>query len=191
MAKQIIELLGSPDAGKTMALKAISARLTEKGVPNEFILETRGKDLFPKSERGTLAYNVKVGGITCNRIKEVLDSTTADIVLVDKGYVDYLYFTDYYLQSGKCTPEEAEAAMHMYDDMGLMPDKIIILICSPEVAAARCEDAVETRTVKVQKSIDSLTSFFEKWTETPKFMIDTSFMTKEEVIEAVETAIGL
>lgn len=190
MAK-IVEVLGSPDAGKTMALKAISARLTEKGISNEFIVETRGKDLFPKSERGTLAYNVKVGGITCKRIKEVLDNTSADIVLVDKGYVDYLYFTDYYLQSGKCTPEEAEAAMHKYDDMGLMPDEIVILTCSPEVAAARCEDAAETRTVKVQKSIDSLTTFFEKWTATPKFMIDTSFMTKEEVIEAVEAAIGL
>lgn len=191
MAKQIIELLGSPDAGKTMALTAISARLTERGITNEFILETRGKNLFPKSERGTLAYNVKVGGITCQRISNILDNTKADIVLVDKGYVDYLYFTDYYLQSGKCTSEEAEEAMHKYEDMGLMPDKIIILICSPEVAAARCEDAAETRTVKVQKSIDSLTTFFKKWSATPKYMIDTSFMTKDEVIDAVEALIGL
>ena len=38
----IIELLGSPDAGKTVALQTISNRLTQKGIANEFIIETRG-----------------------------------------------------------------------------------------------------------------------------------------------------
>lgn len=187
----VIELLGSPDAGKTMALKGVSERLTEKGIPNEFIIETRGKDYFPTSERGTLAYNVKVGNVTCNRIDEIMATSSAEVFLIDKGYVDYLYFVDYYLQCGKCSPEEAELARHEYEYFSLMPDKIIVLVCNPEVAASRCKDAVETRTVKLQRSIDSLTVFYNNWTATPKAMIDTSFMTKEEVILAVEAEIGL
>lgn len=187
----IIEVLGSPDAGKTVALQTISNRLTQKGIANEFIIETRGKNLFPKSERGTLSYNEKIGGITCKRIHEILKNTSAEIVLIDKGFVDYLYFTNYYLQSGKCTQEEADKAMHLYDYLGLMPDKIVILTCNPEVAAMRCEDAQETRTIKVQNSINSLMTFFSNWTLTPKSWIDTSYMSKKEVVIAIEAAIGL
>ena len=79
----------------------------------------------------------------------------------------------------------------MYDYLGLMPDKIIVLTCNPEVAEKRCEDSKGTNTVKVQKSIDSLNLFYEKWTLTPKSWIDTSYMTKEEVVIAIESAIGL
>ena len=190
MAK-IIEVLGSPDAGKTVALRTISERLTQKGISNEFIIETRGKNLFPKSERGTLAYNEKVGAITCKRIYDVLKNTSADFVLIDKGFVDYLYFIEYYLMNGKCTQKEAERARHLYDHLGLLPDGIIFLTCNPEVAEKRCEDSKGTNTVKVQKSIDSLNLFYEKWTLTPKSWIDTSYMTKEEVVIAIESAIGL
>lgn len=187
----MIEILGSPDAGKTTALKTISERLTHKGIPNEFIIETRGKNLFSKTERGTLSYNVKIGDITCNRIYKILNSTSAEIILIDKGFVDYLYFIDYYLQIGKCTQKEANEAMHLYDNMCLMPDKIIILTCNPEIATKRCKDAPETRTVKIQNSINSLNAFFQKWTLTPKFFIDTSYMSKEEVVIAIESVIDL
>lgn len=190
MAK-IIEVLGSPDAGKTVALKSVSRRLTQKGISNEFIIETRGKNLFPKSERGTIYYNEKVGAITCKRIYDILKSTSADFILIDKGFVDYLYFIDYYLYTGKCTMEEANRAKHLYDHYNLMPDKIIVLTCNPEIAAIRCEDHKDTNTVKIQNSINSLITFFDNWNFTPKYWIDTSFMTKMEVVIAIENAIGL
>lgn len=183
---KIIEVIGSPDSGKTTALRSLSSYLNETGITAELIIETRGKDLFPKSERGTLAYNCKVGRITCERIRNVIDKSTADIVLIDKGYVDYLLFTHYYLFTGKCSKQEAEEALELFKEMRLMPDILVAMTCNPEVAALRCKDAANTRTVKVQKNIDCLMDFYNRWNRTSKHLIDTSYMSKEAVVEALK-----
>ena len=182
------EILGSPDAGKTAALKRIAEMLKQEGKSFDLVLETRGKDLFPKEQRGTLTYNINVGRITTERIREQFSTSKADVFLVDKGFVDYLYFTDYYLQTGRCTLEDADRAKSIFGN-DLMPDEIVILVCSPEEANKRCEDPINTRTVKVQKSIDALKAFFDKWTETPKHWIDTTDMTIEEVANAIKSLI--
>lgn len=179
---KIFEVLGTPDSGKTTALKSLSSLLKEMNIPSEFIIETRGKDLFPKSMRGSLDYNIMVGAITCSRIQETLSHTNAEIVLVDKGYVDYLFWVQYYLASGKCTKKEADEASNLYGDMGVVPNRIIGFTCSPEVAAIRCKDPVETRTVQVSKHNDAFLAFFNSWNRTQKSLIDTSFMTKSEVL---------
>ena len=174
---KIIEVLGSPDAGKTTALKAITNKLNEMGISNEFIIET------PKSERGTLKYNCNVAGITCDRIKKVLETSDAEVVLVDKGYVDFLYWNHYYYSNGKCSIEEKEEADQLFKEMNLMPEAIVVMVCDAEVAAARCEDAGETRTVKVQKSVDTLMEFYQSWDKTLKYLIDTTDMTIENMVD--------
>lgn len=186
---KIVEVLGSPDAGKTTALKSLSSLLTEMGISNDFVIETRGKNIFPKSERGTLEYNCKVGKITCDRISSVIKRTKSDIILVDKGYVDYLYWVHYYLYNGKCSEEEAKKASQLYKELNLLPDIVIAMTCNPEIATSRCEDAVETRTVAVQKSIDCLMSFYENWDITPKYLLDTSYMSKTEVVDELSEII--
>ena len=186
---KIIEVLESPDAGKTTALKEISAKLERMGISNEFIIETRGKNLFPKSERGTIAYNCKVAGITCQRIKEVIEKSDAEFILVDKGYVDFLYWNYYYYCNGKCSKEEMEEANQLFKEMYLMPDVIVVMVCNAEIATARCEDPVETRTVKVQKSVDSLKSFYNSWEHTPKYLLDTSYMSKDEMVDELSQII--
>ena len=181
-----IEILGSPDAGKTASLQRLAEQLKVEGIPYELVLETRGKDIFPKEQRGTLAYNMKVGRITTERIRERMNASKARFFLVDKGFVDYLFFTDYYLQTGRCTKEEAEEAKKLFGN-DLMPDVIIVLVCRPEVANQRCTDSAESRTVKIQKSIDALEVFFENWRETPKHWLDTSDMTIDEVVAFIRT----
>ena len=185
----IIEFIGSPDAGKTTSIRALKECLESSGTTCELVLETRGKNIFPQSKRGTLEYNTLVGGITCGRIKEIVAKSSSDIILVDKGYADYLFFVDYYLESGKTSEAEAEQAKLLYSDFGIVPDILIMLTCIPEVAATRCEDAVETRTVKLQKSIDAVCKFYAKWNKTKKFMFDTSYMTVEEVVKVIAAII--
>lgn len=180
--RKIIEVIGTPDAGKTTALTSLSNLLSSQGIKNELVIETRGKNIFPHNKRGTLSYNIAVGEITCKRIHKVLSNTDAKIILVDKGYVDYLFWIYHYLFSEKCSKEEATNASKLYQDMGLMPDKVIFLTCSPEVAATRCEDSLETRIVKIAQHNAALQTFYDKWNSTPKELIDTSSMSKQEVL---------
>lgn len=81
---KIFEVLGTPDSEKTTALKSLNSLLKEMNIPSKFVIETRRKDLFFQSIRGSLDYNILVEAITCPRIKEALSHTNAEIVLVDK-----------------------------------------------------------------------------------------------------------
>lgn len=180
---KIIEFAGTPDSGKTTAARGLMDLLNSKGIKTEFIVETRGKNLFPKEQRGTLDYNVKVGTITCKRILERLENTDADVVLIDKGYVDYLFWIDYYISLGKATESEAERARKLLHDSKLIPDLFIGLTVNPEVAMRRCEDAIETRTVKLKEHNEAFESFFTNYSLTPKFLLDTSDLGRDEVVE--------
>ena len=186
MAK-IIEIAGTPDSGKTTALRNVSEELRKRGISTEVIIETRGKNLFPHEQRGTLEYNIKVGTITCRNIIERVKDSMADIILIDKGYVDYLFWIDYYLFNKKCSVEEAENArkLQQFQDERLIPDLFIGMTVEPEVAIARCEDKPETRTVKLKEHNEVFYRFFDSYTLTEKYLIDTTELSKEEVCQEI------
>lgn len=189
--RKVIEVLGSPDAGKTSALSQLCEQLNSKGIKTIFVKETRGKDLFGKTERGTLEYNKKVGALTCYRVKAILDNCPDDVevVLVDKGIVDYKYFCEHYFLTGKASYFEAIEASTLYDKYDIMPDEIVVLTCSPEMAELRCKEPVSSRTVRIQQAIDSLSLFYDSWDETPKYWLDTTLLNLDDTVEFLHSIV--
>ena len=135
----IVEIAGTPDAGKTTALETLNADLNNNGIKIFLIEETRGKNIFPQEQRGTLKYNIDVATITCRKIIKRLETIKEGVVLIDKGYVDYLFWIDYYVYLKKCTKYEADVARKLpqFQNTLLVPDLFVGMSVSPEESMKR------------------------------------------------------
>ena len=181
---KIIEFTGTPDAGKTTVITSVKKVLEEK--KNKVILlgEANGLELPPQELRGTLGYNEWVGENACNGILNALEQNP-DIILVDRGIIDFRFWNFLYQKGGKATEEEVKAlqSKELFQDKRLIPDLLVAVTVSIDEAIKR-NPKLSSKREWVENHNSLFEEFYSSYRGT-KSSLDTTTLSIEEVKEEV------
>lgn len=181
---KIIEFTGTPDAGKTTVITSVKKVLEEK--KNKVILlgEANGLELPPQELRGTLGYNEWVGENACKGILNALEQNP-DIILVDRGIIDFRFWNFLYQKGGKATEEEVKAlqSKELFQDKRLIPDLLVAVTVSIDEAIKR-NPKLSSKREWVENHNSLFEEFYSSYRGT-KSSLDTTTLSIEEVKEEV------
>lgn len=185
---KLIEFSGTPDAGKTTLIKSLDSELTKNGLSVINLGEANGESLPPQNLRGSLAYNEWVGENACNGILIAL-SKNPDVILIDRGLLDFRFWNYFYKNTGKATPEDVSVLQQkpIFQRKEIIPDLFIAVTVSLEKAITRNPSLARKKDL-----ITTHNNLFDKFYNTykgNKVHIDTSELSKEETVSASLTII--
>lgn len=177
---KVIEFSGTPDAGKTTVISRLKKILEEKGKNVILLGEANGLELPPQDLRGTIKYNEWVGKNACEGIINAVNQNP-DIVLVDRGIIDFRFWNYLYKKNGKATEEEVAEIQNqeVFQDKRLIPDLLIAVTVSIDEAIRRNPNLARKR-----RWVENHNDLFEKFYDTykgNKTKIDTTELSKEDV----------
>lgn len=178
---RLIEFSGTPDAGKTTLINSLYASLKSSGINVIRLGEANGAELPPQNLRGSLGYNEWVGQSACNGIIDAF-SQNPDLIIADRGFVDFRFWNYFYQSIGKATPQEVKdlQSKPQFQDKRLVPDLFVAVTVSLEEAFRR-HPALSRK----KDWVNEHNSLFEKFYESykgDKVKIDTSDLSKEELL---------
>lgn len=104
----LVEVLGTPEAGKTTAINGVISSLSGKGYKVQYIREAA--EIVPeqlKKESGEAHI-----WMSLNVAQNIMNAkfSNADIVLIDRGILDILFWNDFHYKQGKMTKEQLNAS---------------------------------------------------------------------------------
>lgn len=188
MRPYFIEMLGTPEAGKTTTIKEVISSLNSKGYKVKYIRESA--EIVPTDfSKGSIEAHI---WMRLHTAQEILLSyfSSSDIVIIDRGILDTMFWDCLFFKQGKLTEEQLSSIDNFFKNFGFMPDFVIILSTSPEEAIQRRGGEGRVVTKKFIENFNTdLKSFSEKRIAIPKFEIDTTNMSIETVSTQVENAI--
>ena len=177
---KLIEVSGTPDAGKTTTIDMVKSYLISRNFPVIVIGEARGKTLPPKDSRKSLLFNIWVGTSAAESILSAKEKgKNNEIIIVDRGLIDYQFWVYYYFKKGKCSKQEAEEALSMdiFTNKNLLPDLFIGMTTSVDEAIKRSRSKNNTVSLEFHNKV--FTDFFKTVT-VPKYLLDTTYLSPEE-----------
>lgn len=123
---------------KQQVLNSLFSEFKNQGKSVILLDEANGEKLPPHNLRGSLAYNEWVGRNACNGIMEALQKKP-DLLLVDRGLLDFRFWNYFYEQNGKATHEEVKSLQSKpeFNTKALVPDLFLAVTVSLEEAIKR------------------------------------------------------
>ena len=184
----IVEVLGTPEAGKTTTIKEVISSLIHKWYNVKCIQESA--EIVPSEfAKGSIDAHIWMRLHTAQSLlhASVLD---AEIVIADRGIIDTLFWDHLYFLQGKLSENQRDVVDNFFKSFGYMPNLVIIFTTSPEEAIIRRggEGRIVTRQF-LEEYNSTLTSFCKKQIQIPKYEIDTTGIPIETVINQVEQII--
>ena len=178
---RLIEFSGTPDAGKTTLINSVCEHLRSSGINVIHLGEANGEELPPQNLRGSLDYNKWVGINACNGIMQAL-SQNPDLIIADRGFLDFRFWNYFYQSTGKATPQEVQNLQNetFFQNRDLVPDLFVAITVSLEEALKRNPN-LEKKQDWVIEHNSLFESFYESYNG-PKFKMDTSGLSKENVL---------
>lgn len=113
----IIEFTGTPNAGKTTLLKILPEVLATKGI-NVAVMQ-EDAEIVPKYiPKKTWIRNV---WITLGQIQSLLESKyqQVDIIFLDRGYYDALFWASFLVRQNVCTKEESDSLVRILEEIDI------------------------------------------------------------------------
>ena len=177
----LIEFSGTPDAGKTTLLKSLYSIFNKSGYNTILLGEASGKTLPPHNLRGSLGYNEWVGQNACEGILNAMRQNS-DVLLVDRGVLDFRFWNYFYEKTGKATPEEVKKlqAKPPFNNIELVPDLFVAVTVSIEEAQKR-NPSLSKKVDWVQEHNRLFEQFYENYKGT-KEKLDTTTFSKDAVV---------
>lgn len=188
MRPYVIEVLGTPEAGKTTTIKEVISSLKQKGFKVKYIQESA--EILPAEfTKGSIEAHVWMRLHTAMLILHALVSDN-EIILVDRGILDTLFWDSLFFKKGALSKSQLDSVDNFFSNLSLMPNFSIIFTTSPEEAIIRRggEGRIVTETF-IKNFNDELKSFCDKKILIPKLEIDTTNMSIESVSLQVENSI--
>lgn len=178
---KFIEFSGTPDAGKTTLVNSLYTKFSNQGKKVILLGEANGRSLPSKDLRGTLSFNEWVGENSCTGILEALDHHP-DLLLVDRGFLDFRFWNYFYLKSGKATPEEVQAlqSKELFSNRKLVPDLFVAVTVSLDEAFRR-NPPLQNKADWVLNHNVLFEKFYSSYKGAKDFL-DTSTLSKDEVV---------
>lgn len=184
----IVEVLGTPEAGKTTTIKEVISSLIHKGYNVKCIQESA--EIVPSEfVKGSIDAHIWMRLHTAQSLLHASVSE-AEIVIADRGIIDTLFWDYLYFLQGKISENQRNTVDNFFKSFGYMPDLVIIFTTSPEEAITRRggEGRIVTRQFLEQYN-STLTVFCKNLTNVPKYEIDTTGKPVETVIDQFEQII--
>lgn len=121
----IVEFLGTPEAGKTTSIKLLKRTIIDNGYRVGCVRESAEivPDMF---KTGSIKGNIWMTMKTAQKIYEEANKSN-DIILVDRGVVDALFWNHLYANKGDFTEEQNKCVSDFFTAIGIKTDFAIFL----------------------------------------------------------------
>ena len=193
----VIEFTGTPNSGKTTLIHNLSDILTSNG----YIVETarENAEVAPKEiPKKTWIRNV---WITLNQLQSLLESkySTSDIIFLDRGYYDALFWAMFYQKQGFCSLREANFLINFIKDLNktfsFAPDYLFVVDVSVEESLKRrAAQSNEQVTISNNEFLSSyrkeLTSFCRIY-KYPFFKLNSTSLSRDEATKIAYDVVRL
>ena len=175
----IVEFLVTPEAGKTTSIRLLRRTLMDKGYNVGLVRESAEiiPDMFKTgSIKGNIWMTIKTG----QRIYEEANKPN-DIILIDRGIVDALFWKHLYASKGEFTDEQNRSVDNFFEAIGIKTDFAVFLTI-PGVESIRRRGGEGHLVTKdfVDEFNTQLLEFLSD-VDTAKYVLDTSKKTPAEV----------
>ena len=184
----IVEVLGTPEAGKTTTVKEVISSLGSKGYNVNYVRESA--EILPSEfAKGSIDAHIWMRLHTAQSLLHSYTSN-ADIIIVDRGIIDTLFWDYLFFLQGKLSKSQCDVVDNFFKSMGYLPDFVIIFSTSAEEAIARRggEGRIVTKSF-IKHYNDTLEDFCEKCISIPKYEINTTDISIDDVAAQVEKVI--
>ena len=130
-----VEVLGTPEAGKTTTIKEVISSLDSKGYTVNYVRESA--EVVPSEfTKGGIDAHIWMRLHTAQSL--LLSYTShADIVIADRGIIDTLFWDYLFFLRGQLSKSQCDAVNNFFESMGYLPDFVIIFTTSAEEAISR------------------------------------------------------
>lgn len=155
--------------------------LLDSGKSTILLGEAAGQALPSHNLRGTLSYNEWVGKNACLRIQNALKAGP-DIILVDRGLLDFRFWNYFYEQTGKATHEDVKKVQSQepFNNKSLIPDLFVAVTVSLDEALRR-NPSLSKKTDWVLHHNKCFGNFYNSY-KGRKTNLDTTLLSKSEVL---------
>lgn len=187
----LVEFTGTPESGKTTCVKELCKRLINQGFKVKYVQETAEIIDDTTMPKNNFEYHLAIRLLALVNICEA-KYENYDFILIDRGIIDGIFYTIFrmarelneYLECQKLI-EFLQSLQHL-----LNPNLVIFFSVQPEVAIER-RGGREGRLVNLSflNNYNKLLSSFKSTIDIPKYSIDTSSLSKEDVTDEVFNAI--
>lgn len=186
----MIEFLGTPEAGKTTTIHRLEEEVAKK-YKTSIIKESA--EIVPASfPKRSLEAHFWMRLTTAKGILEKQFSNDSEILLIDRGLIDTLFWDYYYGAIGQLTPDKVTYADNFFQSIGIkFPDKVVFLSTTPEEAIRRRGGEGRIVTLDFLKRFNSLLDCFINTLSVPIFHLDTTGLSEDTVFKKVLENISL
>ena len=183
-----VEVLGTPEAGKTTTIKEVISSLDSKGYTVNYVRESA--EVVPSEfTKGGIDAHIWMRLHTAQSLLHSYISH-ADIVIADRGIIDTLFWDYLFFLRGQLSKSQCDAVNNFFESLGYLPDFVIIFTTSAEEAIARRggEGRIVTKEF-VEHYNSTLEAFCRECISIPKYEIDTTNMPIDDVVSEIENII--
>ena len=136
----IIEFTGTPNSGKTTCIHYVSKQLEKTLGINVKVMKEDAESVPEEIPKKTWARNAWITFVQLQSLLETKYSKT-DLILLDRGYCDALFWAKFLETLGSCTPKESDSLLRVLHELNssfnLLPDYLFIFDVSVEESIKR------------------------------------------------------
>lgn len=177
----MIEFIGTPEAGKTTTIHRLKdLLLTQKYSVN---LVRESAEIVPTSfPKGSTEAHFWMRLTTAKSILENQVSNESDIILIDRGLIDTLFWDTYYGSIGTMSTSEVSKTNAFFQSIGIKyPDLVVYLSTTPEETIRRRGGEGRIVTYSFVKQYNKVLDSFIDSVTCPVFHLDTTNLSQDEV----------
>lgn len=183
-----VEFLGTPEAGKTTTITLLEDEL--KKITNVSILQESAEivpEIFRSNEykKSMEAHLWMRLTMAAEMLRQQCNGKPEDILLADRGIID-AFCWNYYFADNKLLNNST--VMHfklLLERICEMPNLIVYLTTTPEEAIRRRGGEGKIVTYDFVDTFQSALNSFLKYSTIPVFHLDTTCMSKKDVVDSV------
>lgn len=190
-----VEFLGTPEAGKTTTIKRLKNELPSQ-IKIDVLQESAEivPEVFQLPEfKGSIWAHLWMRLImSANILEKQCSCKSEDILLIDRGIIDCLFWNCYYCQNQKLSNKTAFHFQSLLESVCNMPNLVVYLSTTPEEAIKRRggEGRVVTKSF-VEDFNSTLETFIQKNVTVPLLHLETTNLSTDEVSAIIKDKIIL
>lgn len=179
-----VEFTGTPEAGKTTCINKIIEHFEKSGYKVGFVQESA--EITPKNfSKGCFDQHL---WMRLHSLENILveKHSECDILLIDRGVIDGIFYTYLFLSRNPEDEEKCSALIQFLHRLDfLLPNFLLVFTSDPEVSIKRRGGEGRLVTIDYIKKYNQLLSSFLPEINVPYTLIDSSNLTEDEVFTIV------